>query len=54
LSSEGASDDLRYVLPFMVQSGVKYFGRSSGHRVEVKLKRKDKNVEVLRTGVARK
>ena len=54
LSSEGASDDLRYVLPFMVQSGVKYFGRSSGHRVEVKLKRKDKNVEVLRSGVARK
>jgi hypothetical protein len=43
VKSEGVSNDLRYVMPFMAYSASKYVGVDTGHALRVKVKEKDKN-----------
>jgi hypothetical protein len=51
VQSSGSSGDLRYVIPYMLNSAVPYFGRSSGRAVTVVVPEGDTNVEYIRTGV---
>lgn len=53
ITSEGSSDDLRLVFPYMVTAAIPYIGSNTGRKVTVTLKENDKSVLLL-TGRSKK
>jgi len=48
VTSEGNSDDLRYIFPYMLVGAYKYIGNSSGEQKEIILYENDANVQKLK------
>ena len=53
VTSSGASDDYRLVLPFLLKASRPYFGKSTGRKVKVTLSEDDEDVAKLRQLIPR-
>ena len=47
VTSRGESDDLRYVMPYMITAVEDYIGSNTGKRIEVKIRENDKRVDTI-------
>lgn len=50
VTSEGTSGDLRQVLPVLLAEGRPYFGKSTGHKIDVKMNPDSPDVQAVRSG----